>query len=285
MNIKEFSYYVQDAVTKVLEDKYKVEMLYDYGDTDNCMLKVTMDDGTEACLYMKAFYYKYIKESEPFEETIKDILQNCDKSLNRLKIADMVRHNYSYAKEKIRGCLINTEKNIELLQRLVHREYMDLSLVYSVDIDVDSDRYGIRVTREMLKNWGISENKLFIQMKENLKNLKTNVTRLSKVVGIDDDLPICVAFTEDYRYGSVQMLNEETLNRVTELMDGSFYILPSSINELIFAPYDSDEAESDPVELASIVKDVNATTVPVDEVLSDHVYFYDHKTENITIAA
>ena len=68
-------------------------------------------------------------------------------------------------------------------------------------------------------------------------------------------------------------------------MDGSFYILPSSINELIFTPCDSDEAESDPEKLADIVKDVNATTVPTDEILSDHVYFYDYKTETITIAA
>ena len=54
---------------------------------------------------------------------------------------------------------------------------------------------------------------------------------------------------------------------------------------LHFTAYDSAECESDPVKLAEIVRDVNLTVVPEDEILSDHVYFYNHETENITIAA
>lgn len=35
---------------------------------------------------------------------------------------------------KIRGCLINTERNKALLEEIPHRDFLDLSLVYTMEL-------------------------------------------------------------------------------------------------------------------------------------------------------
>lgn len=284
-NIKEFADYVYEAVRNILDESYSVEILHDRRYEGGYTLAITTSDNREAGISMEAFYKDHTQNMAAFDDVVSNILHEAEKYLNRIKMEDVIRHNYALAKEKIIGCLINTDKNRELLKIIAHREYMDLSLVYIVEVRDGADGYGIRVTENMLREWGISESRLFLQMKDNLKKMKTVVNSLGNILGIGAAEPIYVAFNADFRYGSVQMLNEDTLNKVSTKLGGSFYILPSSINELIFTAYNSAECESDPIKLAEMVRDVNLTVVPEDEILSDHVYFYDHETENITIAA
>ncbi len=58
----------------------------------------------------------------------------------------------------------------------------------------------------------------------------------------------------------------------------NFYILPSSIHELILV-VDNSEYTMD--SLSAMVKEVNERQVTDDEILSDHVYYFDWKTEQI----
>ena len=53
---------------------------------------------------------------------------------------------------------------------------------------------------------------------------------------------------------------------------GAFFILPSSVHEVIVTP---DDGERDARELTDLVKSVNAEMVAPDEWLSDHIYRYD----------
>ena len=55
------------------------------------------------------------------------------------------------------------------------------------------------------------------------------------------------------------------------------------MHECILVSEDGDGASAQ--ELAEIVREVNDTQVAKEEILSYHVYRYDRKNENITIAA
>ncbi|MCD8300425.1 MAG: DUF5688 family protein [Clostridiales bacterium] len=58
-----------------------------------------------------------------------------------------------------------------------------------------------------------------------------------------------------------------------EAMGGrNFYILPSSVHELILVP---GERMADEYRLTQMVREVNRETVLNEEVLADHVYYYD----------
>ncbi len=51
----------------------------------------------------------------------------------------------------------------------------------------------------------------------------------------------------------------------------NFYVLPSSVHEVIIVPESSQIRQS---ELERMVREINETQVPEEEILSNHAYFY-----------
>ena len=68
------------------------------------------------------------------------------------------------------------------------------------------------------------------------------------------------------------------LKEFAEEMGHDLYIIPSSIHETILLPMLGDDWEA----LSQMVKEVNATQLAPEEILSDHVYLY--KSEDNTIS-
>ena len=59
-----------------------------------------------------------------------------------------------------------------------------------------------------------------------------------------------------------------------------FYILPSSIHEVILVPeFESSDFES----LSKMVREINGISVAKEEVLSDHAYYYDREMEQVVM--
>lgn len=59
-----------------------------------------------------------------------------------------------------------------------------------------------------------------------------------------------------------------------------FYILPSSVHEVLLIPADNQISMST---LSSMVRDVNSSQLAREEILSDHVYYYSLETDQITM--
>lgn len=68
------------------------------------------------------------------------------------------------------------------------------------------------------------------------------------------------------------------LNQVSQIFPEGFYILPSSVHEVLIVPKGT---EMEPQELGKIVREVNRTEVSRADVLSDRVYEYDREKEKI----
>lgn len=83
--------------------------------------------------------------------------------------------------------------------------------------------------------------------------------------------------------GAVQMCSQQTLKKAAEVIGSDFWILPSSIHELILVPVYS--IEGDAQELAEMVRDINDTQLRPYEILSYHVYRYSRDTETLSVAA
>ena len=63
----------------------------------------------------------------------------------------------------------------------------------------------------------------------------------------------------------------DLLERISNELRDDFYILPSSIHEVIILPRRYSPA---PEELDQMIVEINETQVAVDEILSDHAYYY-----------
>lgn len=101
---------------------------------------------------------------------------------------------------------------------------------------------------------------------------------MEEAVGRYQPLPMYVLTNESRRCGAAAILYEGELDRIGRRLGEDFYILPSSIHEVIIVPMSCGHTRE---ELRKMVKEINITQVSQEEYLSDHVYIYYRKIHEI----
>ena len=80
-------------------------------------------------------------------------------------------------------------------------------------------------------------------------------------------------------HGAAAVLYEGCLEKIAAELACNYYVLPSSIHEVILTP---DRHGFSYEELSSMVKEINESQVREEEVLSDHAYYYDRNRKELT---
>jgi len=81
---------------------------------------------------------------------------------------------------------------------------------------------------------------------------------------------MCVLSNTQEYYGASCILYPGVLEKIRNELKQDFYIIPSSVNEVIIVP----SSHTDSMHLRDMLEDVNRTIVPPDEILSDNIYRY-----------
>lgn len=180
---------------------------------------------------------------------------------------------------KIRPYLMNYEKNKERLSGIPHRRMLDLVLVYRQVVVEDENGLGsFLLTNKMIEDAGLSEPMLFGFIAK--KHEPFFVRSLSEFTGMPGDVPLMIVTNEKILNGAVCMLYEDVLSEVAEKAGGNFYIIPSSIHEiLVIGEKDLPDNEF----LKMLIPEANSTVVSETEVLSNSLYYYDVALNGITI--
>ncbi len=226
-------------------------------------------------------YEKHVKEGS---EKFNDLINNFD--------------DWSYVKDHVFPMLIPRKNNEGFISELVHKNFLDFAVVYYISgTDCQDETYSIKISHQLFERYDISIDELDKQAQEN--NISEKYTVLSmyqtllnimggeaeefeeKYPGINETgCNLYVISSKDNRFGAAGILNKDVLLRAEKHVGNKFYILPSSIHVVIITPdYGSVTKE----ELNQMVVSVNATEVPTQDILSDHVYYY--KDGEISIAA
>ena len=90
-----------------------------------------------------------------------------------------------------------------------------------------------------------------------------------------------VATVPDKNSGAGVLAYQDFMDQAAEKLGGDFYILPSSIHEILLVPDNGDKAADD---LRDMVREVNATQVRPEEKLTDNVYHYDSREHIFELA-
>lgn len=204
-------------------------------------------------------------------------------------------NDYRKAKDSVFCRVINTERNINLLEGVPHVECMDLSIVFYVTLNIGKETGTVLIRNEHISNWN---QKFGIIYQDALKNTKRILG--SRIYSIEDVLiemfqgkddpealltvqlleeerirggssPMYVLSNSEKYYGAACILDNEFLDDFSKKLNSDFYILPSSIHELIVVP-DNNKMNTDM--LKAMVTEVNATQVSREDYLSDNVYKY-----------
>ena len=102
-------------------------------------------------------------------------------------------------------------------------------------------------------------------------------------ISLDESaIPMYIMTNEQEVNGASVLLYDNVLESFALEKKTDFYILPSSIHEVIIL-LDNEYAKA-PEELARMVRETNRIVVDREEILSDHVYYYDREKDEIRIA-
>lgn len=202
--------------------------------------------------------------------------------------------SYEQAKEMLFPELIPQKGNEALLSAHPHDKVEDLAVLYRLDLHSgDGTMMSARVNQAMLDVFGVSAEQMRQDALENAPKTHPAIIRslqevLGEMTGItpapvaDEGIPMLyVASTGTMNRGAGVLAYPGFLQEVSEKIGGNFFILPSSIHELLFL---KDTGDISPQELADIVKSVNASEVSPQDQLSDHVYHYDGKDRVFELA-
>ena len=105
---------------------------------------------------------------------------------------------------------------------------------------------------------------------------------MTSIFGTDEfEIPMLVLTNNKKQYGASCILYNEILDDIAGKEDTNFYIIPSSIHEVIIVPDNNDMC---PDVLGTMIHEVNTTHVKTEEVLSDSLYYYDKAAKSLYIA-
>lgn len=243
-------------------------------------------------LYMENFYDLY-KDGMSVGETADAMLKICVNSLDDVREFDFAPEDWESVRKMIGMKVLGYERNPELLQRVPYIRYEDLAVVFIFVLKEAGITGGVAViTSELSGLWGISAEELFAQARQSAPVLlEPVVSNIRNMIGdcpeeveeiIDDPenaVDMYILTNKSQTYGASALFYPGLLEKITDYLGGGFYILPSSVHEVILIP----EAAGEPDALRRMVQEVNRCEVPEDMILSDNVYYYDPEEKQFRI--
>lgn len=231
------------------------------------------DSNLAPTIYLEEFYQKYLKGQQVPD--LADSICSIYQEIRVKKTCDCQNlFDFNHVKEHIVYKLIRRDANEELLKQIPYEPFLDLAVVYYIQID--NTRFGsatIQIRNEHLRYWRVEKEEIRRFAEKNTPRIYP--VQIRQIVRF-----MYVATNEQCSLGAAVMRYPDFREKVRGMIRGDFYILPSSIHEVILVP---ESFGLEPERMQEMVKEINQTGVAPEEVLSDSVYYFDG--EEIRIVA
>ncbi len=210
--------------------------------------------------------------------------------------------DFSQVKNRIIYKLVNMKQNQQLLEQVPFVPYLDLAIVFCYYMEKSDATFPgaqgcnatILIHNEILETWQVGPKDLLSAAKKNTpKLLPSKIESIASLLGqmfednsqaIEDleeirDYPMFVLTNQVQYLGAAALLYSQILKKCADIIEDDIVILPSSVHEVILVPYRNDV---DLEEMSDMVRQVNASCVAEDEILSDHAYYYNRQSNQIS---
>lgn len=253
------------------------------------------NSNTVPTIYLDSFWEAY-EGGQCFAAVIRQLLKLYREDAPRKNIDMNFFQCFDKVRERICYRLIGQKGNEELLRESPHIDFLDLALCFYYAYDGQIGEGSIRIKNSHAQRWGVKTADLVRLAEQNTSRLfgwrcisMEDIMRESQDFDPAEDAakPGCLEYnpmkilTNVKRiYGAVCMLYPGVLEKLSAREQKSFYILPSSVHEVILLPDTGIETAED---LREMIFDVNHTVLAPEEVLSDNLYYYDYKEKRVKI--
>ncbi|MBR0381811.1 MAG: hypothetical protein IJH71_05160 [Eubacterium sp.] len=305
MTFEEFAGYVRTHIPQFLfEDETKdtegragiSRVLKNNGRALCCLTVFAPGEHASPAIYLDAYYEKYVRRLELEGETasssiLKDLVREIGEEYRRaVRLREMVPfdpEDFTGIRDKIFFCLVNYERNRELLRTCPHLRLGDLALTFRILVSRRDDVIAsAMVTDSLIESWGLSVRELAGISGSGTRSLFPPVIRLleeilpGEMIEGQMDEPVYVISNETGVNGAAVMFYKGVLEELADQLYDDLYILPSSIHEILVIPAGTGR---NPEKLRDMVREVNATAVRDEDYLSDALYFYDRESAGIRV--
>ncbi len=200
----------------------------------------------------------------------------------------MAEMDYGQIKDKLIVELVGADRNAEMLKEVPHTMVEDMAAIYKIRLESDeSHQATAMITNEFLSALGVDVQQLHQDALENAAQISpAKVLSMSEVLGIPPEMSlggpeIIVVTTENQIKGAGALLYPDVMDQIAEKTGGDFFVLPSSVHEVLALP---DYGNITSADMQEIVMAVNGTEVEPEDQLSDHVYHFDAKEHVFELA-
>lgn len=308
MNRNEFFNYVIENVRIYLPPTFDgaqisvAEIEKENGRRISVLLIRRQEDTSISRISLEEGYGDYIEGDslDKCVERIADLRMQCD-NLKCLSDLGYVK-DYEKIKDKLTIKLCDPELNQRWLEDKVYTIHGDFAAVYYVVICEDEEgSFNMPVSKPLMEEWKVTlkqihEDALLSEKEKqpvlfSLEDYVRSMLSGSRVFQnlLDEEaeydfemmkMPVLVLTNSRIKNGASMIIQGDIMKRVGEIIGSDFYVLPSSIHEVLFVP---DIGIADLEKLSLMVKEINETKVEVYDRLSNKVQYYDRakgKLEN-----
>ena len=297
---EDFLVFVKEEIKTYLGDDFQIELKHVMKNNgvllDGLLIRM-QDQAVSPSIYLNTYYEQYQK-GRNFHDIVEEILESYEASREEsIQIGLNFKYEFEQMKSSITYRLVNYDKNQHLLRKVPYLRILDLAVTFHCVVRNNEDGIGtVRITTEHLNNWEVSIQELWELASENTKRLFPAVIRpmedivfdlmSQNRVGGEEDLEEFMPTHSSNMFvltnlnginGASCLLYKGVLEEFAAKLGCDFYILPSSIHEVILVPQVKNETMdfmNAKGRLEEMVKEINETQVAVEEVLSDSVYEY-----------
>ena len=301
-NIKEFA----NAIAKVInetQNKYEASVAEVVKMNDEKLYGVTLKtEGSDAAptCYIDGAYEEYKDGCETLDSIADELIRQAD-GLQPYPAIPTKMQDFSFdaVQDKLSIRVAEIQRNKEFFEKTPYKkDYFGLGLGMMADINFNSE-YRTAVNEQLMEqfnNEGHSKAEVLMTALRNAS--KINPPKFSDMMGAmfgggknllddkdyewDDDGSMFVLTNESGIFGASALFYPGVIDRISEILGVGFYILPSSVHEVIILP---DTGAHDAEALKRMVLEANRTVVEPKDVLSDNVWYYNYNFDEIQIVA
>ena len=267
-------------------------------------------------VYLNQYFEKY-QEGLAFGMIIREIVYFMEHNqvMNNVDVDFFL--DYKKVRKRLVLRLIHREKNHQLLEDIPYLKFQDLAIVcHCTMVTEEIGNASILIHKHHLESWGVEEESLFQDAFENSPRIEPySILRMSDMMKtvlrdsvkeqieeiceenceekeklLDDTLekmareieerniPMYVLTNAKRYYGAASLVYPDMLEYIGDMLNEDYYILPSSVHEIIFVGRTNCV---DAAVLNEMVEEVNQTQVEEEDWLSNHVYLYQRKNQEL----
>ncbi len=312
MNKEQFIDLVTSHILEYLPEEYRdaqVEVMERAKNNDTMLHGLIIHSGEKKDMeaapifYLEPYFDAYRFGEKDMEDVMHELARDYLQVIRNMPQFDLPDMTKEGIKDRIYVKVVNTRSNQERLKDLVSLPVDGgLSLTVYIDMDTPKRDAMIQITKDLASRMDFEERELMQTAMRNtvqehpaelveMKKVMMDMSGFRKLQPGDnllgdnrspvDDLSMLVLSNADKFFGATALFYPEIKAQIADVTGGSYYVLPSSVHELIVLP---DNGSFDERELARMVQSVNSCEVSPEEQLGNKVLYYNASMDRLMVA-